>query len=105
MTRVEDIHDITERRRAPNLGRLVLGALAVAAAGIVLAIVMALLRNWREFFHAYLVAWLMCLGLTLGCIALGLLVSVVGGRWGEVVRPVLAIGSRAIVLVAVLYIP
>src|SRR4051794_41685879 len=102
MTRVEDIQGMTERRRAPDLSRLVIMALAVAAGGIVLALVIALMRNWREFFHAYLVAWLMCLGLTLGCIALGLLVSVVGGRWGEVIRPVLATGSRGIVLVAVL---
>jgi hypothetical protein len=93
-------------RRAPDLRRLMLRAAMVGIGAILLALIIAVIRGkFHDFFHGYLVAFLMFLGLTLGCIALGLLVSIVGGRWGEVVRPVIAAGAKALPLMAILFLP
>jgi len=97
--------DLHAYRRAPDLRRLMLRAAMVGLGAIILALIISVLRNFREFFHGYLVAYLMFVGLTLGCIALGLLVSIVGGRWGEVVRPVIATGAKALPLMAILFLP
>ena len=84
---------------------MVRGALLVGAACVGAAVVSALLRNWRDFFHGYLVACLMVVGLSLGCLALGLLTTVVPGRWGDVARPIFIAGSKPLPLVAVLFVP
>src|SRR5436305_14892722 len=93
-------------RRAPDLRRLMLRAAMVGIGAVLLALIIAVIRGkFHDFFHGYLVAYLMFVGLTLGCIALGLLVSIVGGRWGEVVRPVIAAGAKALPLIAILFLP
>src|SRR4051812_29906316 len=102
-TPAEDIHAL---RRAPDLRRLMLRAAMVGIGAILVAVIFAVIKpKSRDFFHGYLVAFLMFTGLTLGCIGLGLLVSVVGGRWGEVVRPIIAAGAKAVPLMAVLFLP
>jgi hypothetical protein len=89
-----------------NLGKVSLRALIVGAAALALVAAIALaMGEAKHLFHAYLVAYLLWFGLTLGCIALGLLHTVVGGRWGDVVRPLLETGARAAPLMAVLFVP
>src|SRR4051812_48651782 len=104
MTNVAD--DIHSLRRAPDLRRLALRAAMVGIGAVLVAVILAVIqRKSHDFFHGYLVAFLMFMGLTLGSIGLGLLVSVVGGRWGEVVRPIIAAGAKAVPLMAVLFLP
>src|SRR4051812_29263438 len=40
----------------------------------------------QHFFRAYLVGFMLCLGLTLGSLVLLLLQHVTGGKWGLVIR-------------------
>jgi len=104
MTNVAD--DIHSLRRALDLRRLALRAAMVGIGAVLVAVILAVIqRKSHDFFHGYLVAFLMFMGLTLGSIGLGLLVSVVGGRWGEVVRPIIAAGAKAVPLMAVLFLP
>ncbi|NLG72412.1 MAG: hypothetical protein GX495_10270 [Chloroflexi bacterium] len=59
----------------------------------------------QPFFQAYLTAFLWILGLALGCLGVGLLHYLVGGRWGIALRRVLEAGYKTIWLVALLFIP
>ena len=39
-----------------------------------------------QFFQSYLMAYMLCLGVTLGCLALGMMHQLSGGAWGVVIR-------------------
>ncbi len=59
----------------------------------------------EQFFRSYLLAYMLCLGATLGCMAWLLLVHLAGGRWGFVIRRILEAGTRTFWLTAPLVIP
>ena len=61
--------------------------------------------NPKEFFQAYLVAYVFWLGIALGCLAILMIHHVAGGRWGFAVRRLLEAASRTLPLLAVLFIP
>jgi hypothetical protein len=54
---------------------------------------------------SYLFAWLLFLGLALGCMANLMLHNMTGGRWGMLVRPAFLAGTRLVPLAALLAIP
>jgi len=54
---------------------------------------------------AYLVAFLFCLGLSLGALANLMLHEITGGRWGAALRPPWMAAARLIPLHAVLFVP
>src|SRR5918997_673748 len=83
---------------SPDPARVAVAALAVCA-------IVGLIAGWEHFFRAYLNGFLPWLGLSIGCMGVLMLYHVVGGRWGEVIRPVLEIGSRNVVLMAILFVP
>lgn len=56
-------------------------------------------------FQSYLVGFLMWLVLTLGCLALTILVNLVRGRWGYPILGFLNAGARQIPLMALLFVP
>jgi hypothetical protein len=58
-----------------------------------------------QFFRSYLLAYMLCLGASLGCMGWLILVHLAGGRWGFVIRRVLEAGSRTFWLMAPLLIP
>jgi hypothetical protein len=90
---------------SPDLARVGMVALVVGVAALAVCAVIGLFAGWQYFFRAYLNGFLPWLGLTIGCMGVLMLYHVVGGRWGEVIRPVLEIGSRNVVLMAVLFVP
>jgi len=73
--------------------------IGLAGAGVV---------GWRQpdqFYHSYLFAYLVFLGLSLGCIGLLLLHSLVGGDWGKPIRGILQAGADMIPWMALLLLP
>jgi hypothetical protein len=57
------------------------------------------------FFRAYLVGWVYCMGLSLGCLALLMVHHLSRGSWGVVIRRILEAGTRCLPLLAVLSLP
>lgn len=80
------------------------GALIVAAVGLVLSI-LGLLSDIDLFFQVYLIAYLVCLELALGCLGLLLLAHLVNSRWTFAVERLAAAGARTLPLLAVLFLP
>ncbi len=63
------------------------------------------LRDPRQFFHSYLLAFLFWFGITLGSMALVMLHHLVGGGWGFLIRRLLESGTRTLPLMALLWLP
>lgn len=77
-------------------------------AAIALATLACLWAWWsypRDFLVAYLAAILLPWSISVGSIALVLIVRLTGGRWGEVAWPLLVTFSRMMPVVAVLFVP
>ena len=70
----------------------------------VIAVAGAWLRP-DEFFRAYLLAFMACLGVTLGSMAILMLRHLTKGAWGMVIRRILGAAMRCVPLMAVLFIP
>lgn len=85
--------DVVRRRS------LVLGAVAT------LASILALFVSTDHFFRAYLVAYLLWLGITLGSLAILMLQYLSGGTWGLIIRRQLQAASKNIPLMLALFIP
>ncbi|HLH39618.1 MAG TPA: hypothetical protein VKX39_10760 [Bryobacteraceae bacterium] len=58
-----------------------------------------------DFFHAYLIGYLLWLGVTLGAMALLMLQYLTGGAWGLITRRVFEAASRTLPLFVILFIP
>ncbi len=58
-----------------------------------------------QFFASYLIAYMFCLGITLGCLALGMVHQLSGGAWGVVLRRPIGAASRALPLLTLLFLP
>jgi hypothetical protein len=70
-----------------------------------LGVIAGLVVEPREFFRSYLVAFLFCLGLSLGALANLMLHEVTGGRWGIVLRRPWMAAARLMPLNAVFFVP
>lgn len=77
----------------------------VAAALLLAALAGAAGRSSPAFLHAWLLAWLLWLGVALGALVFLCLHHLVRGRWGVVVAPLLVAVVRTIPLLAVLFVP
>ena len=78
--------------------------LAVGGAGIIVCLAGAVF-DAPQFFRSYLVAYLVAIGLPLGCLGLLMLHHLVGGRWGFVIQRLLEAGVRTLPLLALLFLP
>ncbi len=79
---------------------------AMVVGGIALVICAAAgYANPAQFFRSYLLAFLFCAGLALGCLALLMLQHLFGGAWGLMIRRPLESGTRTLPLVALLFVP
>jgi hypothetical protein len=92
----ERLHDLLAQRRRT--------ALIVGGVGLVLAIV-GFFFDRQRFFAAYLVAYLFCLGLTLGSLPWLMIFHLTGGNWGVVIRRLLEASTRLTPLLALLFLP
>jgi hypothetical protein len=78
---------------------LIVGAAALAACALYGLVSPA------SFFRAYLIAFLLWVGLPLGALALVQIGRLTGGYWADQLRPVLGPAARTIPLLAVLFLP
>jgi len=89
---------------AQNLNRVQLGALIIAAVGILFSVIGAS-ADIDHFFQIYLVAFLFWVEVAVGCLGFLLLTTIVSGRWGFAITRLAAAGARTLPLLAVLFIP
>jgi hypothetical protein len=61
--------------------------------------------NPTRFFQSYLMAYMFCLGGTLGCMALGMVHQLSGGAWGVVLRRPIGAAMRVLPIMTALFIP
>ena len=81
-------------------------SLAVGIFFGIFALIFAILPNWREqFFHSYLLGFMLFLGLTLGSMCFLMIQHMTGGKWGMVIRRPLEAAMNTLWLMAVLFIP
>jgi hypothetical protein len=76
-------------------------------AGVVgtVACVVGVFFNSAQFYQSYLIAYLLWLGIALGCLPLLMLHHLVGGVWGFVIRRIVEAGIRTLPLMALLFLP
>ena len=78
--------------------------LTAGAAGLLLSAVGGAF-NPTQFFQSYLMAYMFCLGATLGCLALGMVHQLSGGAWGVVLRRPIGAATRVLPIMTVLFLP
>ncbi len=78
---------------------LIVGVVAI------LVSLLALFTNAPQFLRAYLVGYMYCLALTLGCLVLQMVHQLSGGAWGVVTRRLSGAASRLMPLMTVLFVP
>jgi hypothetical protein len=88
----------------PELKGLQQRLLLAGAVGAVISL-LGFLLNSRQFFQSYLMAYMLWLGVTLGCLALGMVHQLSGGAWGVLIRRPIGAASRVIPLMTVLFLP
>jgi hypothetical protein len=88
----------------PELAGLQRRFLSAGSAGAAISLV-GLLLNPRQFLQSYLMAYMLCLGVTLGCLALGMIHQLSGGAWGVVLRRPIGAASRTLPVMTALFLP
>src|SRR3954467_4132503 len=88
----------------PVLASLQRRLLLAGAAGAVISAV-GWFVNATQFFQSYLMAYMFVLGLTLGCLALGMVHQMSGGAWGVVIRRPIGAASRVIPVLTLMFLP
>jgi hypothetical protein len=84
--------------------RLQRRAVLIGVIGVVGCIIGAII-NLDQFLRSYLLAYMLWLGLSLGCLALLMLQYLSGGMWGFIIRRPLEAGTRSLPYMAVLFLP
>ena len=73
-------------------------------AGLVVSLLWLFL-NATQFMQSYLMAYMFVLGVSLGCLALGMVHQLSGGAWGVVIRRPIGAATRTLPILTVLFIP
>jgi hypothetical protein len=61
--------------------------------------------NPTQFFQSYLMGYMLVLGITLGCLALGMIHQLSGGAWGVLIRRPIGAAVRVIPVLTLLFLP
>jgi hypothetical protein len=88
----------------PELKRLQQRLLVAGAVGTVLSL-LGLLLNATQFLQSYLIAYMLWLGVTLGCLALGMIHQLSGGIWGVLIRRPIGAATRVLPVMTLLFLP
>ena len=88
----------------PELAGLQRRLLLVGAVGAAVS-VLGLFLSPRQFFQSYLMAYMLCLGVTLGCLALGMIHQLSGGAWGVVIRRPIGAAARVLPVMTLMFLP
>ena len=98
--------DQTAGELIPELERYQLPLIAAGVAGVIVAATAAALTgDATQFYQSYLIGYMFCLGITLGCLALGMTHQLSGGAWGVVLRRPIGAAARVLPVLTVLFIP
>jgi hypothetical protein len=100
MTPLTQTADVAIPELAPLQRRLLLAG----AAGALVSLI-GLFFEPRQFFQSYLMAFMLCLGVTLGCLALGMVHQLSGGAWGVLIRRPIGAASRVLPVMALMFLP
>ena len=100
MTPLRDTADVA----IPELAGVQRRFLLIGAGGAVLSLIGAFV-NLTQFMQSYLMAYMLCLGVTLGCLALGMVHQLSGGAWGVVLRRPIGAATRVLPVMTVLFLP
>ena len=95
---------VTADAAIPALAGLQQRLLIAGTVGAAVSLAGAFL-NARQFFQSYLMAYMLCLGVTLGCLALGMVHQLSGGAWGVVIRRPIGAATRVLPIMTVLFLP
>jgi hypothetical protein len=88
----------------PELAGLQRRLLIAGAVGAAVSLVGAY-TDIRQFMQSYLMAYMLCLGVTLGCLALGMVHQLSGGAWGVVIRRPIGAATRTLPVMTGLFLP
>src|SRR3954471_4711256 len=88
----------------PELAGLQRRLLIAGAIGAVVSLAGVFL-DVRQFLQSYLMAYMLCLGVTLGCLALGMIHQLSGGAWGVLIRRPIGAATRTLPVMALLFLP
>jgi hypothetical protein len=88
----------------PELAGLQRRLLMAGAVGAAVSLV-GLFTNIQQFMQSFLMAYMLCLGVTLGCLALGMVHQLSGGAWGVVIRRPIGAATRTLPVMTVLFLP
>ena len=100
MTRLTQTADVA----IPELAGLQRRLLLAGAVGAAVSLVGAYL-DIQQFMQSYLMAYMLCLGVTLGCLALGMVHQLSGGAWGVVIRRPIGAATRTLPVMTLLFLP
>jgi hypothetical protein len=91
----------------PELRRYQAPFILAGIAGLAIGAAVSLLlsNGATQFFQSYLMAYTFCLGITLGCLALGMVHQLSGGAWGVVLRRPIGAAARVLPVLTVLFLP
>src|SRR5215468_1009072 len=88
----------------PELAGLQRTALMAGGAAAVVSLA-GVFINPAQFMQSYLMAYMWCLGATLGCLALGMIHQLSGGEWGVLIRREIGAASRILPVMTLLFLP
>ena len=88
----------------PNMSSFQRRAMVVGIIGL-LALLLSLIFDRRQFFQSYQVGWTFWTGITVGSLALLMLQHLTSGGWGLVIRRVLEAATRTLPVMAILFVP
>jgi hypothetical protein len=87
-----------------EIDRLQQRGLIVGIAGLIVGALGSLLQP-AQFLQSWLIGFMFCLGLSLGCLSMLMTHHMSGGQWGLVTRRIFEAGSRLIPYCLLLFIP
>src|SRR5580658_5346042 len=70
----------------------------------IIAVVLAFIQP-QQFYRAYLLGFMLWLGVALGSMAILMIRHLTGGGWGMVIRRILGAAMRCLPLMAILFVP
>jgi len=94
----------TAGEQIPELAAIQRRCLMAGAAGAAASLV-GWFTNPAQFFQSYLMAYMLVLGASLGCLALAMIHQLSGGAWGVLVRRPMGAAARVLPVLTALFLP
>src|SRR6186997_2616572 len=88
----------------PELERYQRRLLTFGGIGLIVSLGELFVRP-MQFYQSYLMAYMLYLGVTLGCLALGMVHQLSGGAWGIVIRRPIGAAARVLPVMTLLFLP